>query len=427
MIKLLKLDYGKTGLEISVNPSWNVTVLQPQPQRALESPVDKIRMCIKTPIGGKPLQEIIEQKEDVKKVCVVVSDATRPVPSNIILEALTQELREYGINDNQILILIATGLHRPSRLDEIERIIGKNLYKRLEVKNHVATDVDSLQFLGITEENIPIYINKNYCSSDIKIITGYVEPHFFFGFAGGRKSIVPGISGTETIQANHSAKNISSPYSRFGFYNENILHKNSNEICQKVGVDFTVNVCINEYHEIVQVAAGDYEKVHNFLVEYQYNQVFSEVQEPFDIVVCGNGGYPLDLNLYQAVKSMALGELVVKKDGTIITVNECIDGIGQDEFRELLFSGKKPKELYELILNGEIVVPDQWEIQILARILMKAEVFIISRLKEHEIGNIGLRYAENVEEAINKSIKKHGPDARILFLPNGPLVLPFLK
>ncbi|MFX1456212.1 MAG: nickel-dependent lactate racemase [Promethearchaeota archaeon] len=427
MIKLLKLDYGKTGLEISVNPSWNVTVLQPKPQRALESPVDKIRMSIKKPIGGKPLQKIIEQKEDVKKICVVISDATRPVPSNIILEALTQELHEYGINDNQILILIATGLHRPSRLDELERIIGKDLYKRLEVKNHVATDVDSLQFLGNTEEKIPIYINKNYYSSDIKIITGYVEPHFFFGFAGGRKSIVPGIAGTETIQANHSAKNISSPYSRFGFYNENVLHKNSNEICQKVGVDFMVNVCINKYHDIVQVAAGDYEKVHDFLVEYQYNQVFSEVQEPFDIVVCGNGGYPLDLNLYQAVKSMALGELVVKKEGTIISVNECIDGIGKDEFRELLFSGKKPKELYDLIMNGEIVVPDQWEIQILARILMKAEVFIISRLKEHEIGNIGLRYAENVEEAINKSIKKHGSDARILFLPNGPLVLPFLK
>ncbi|MFW9822035.1 MAG: nickel-dependent lactate racemase [Candidatus Thorarchaeota archaeon] len=424
---MLRLDYGKNGLEISINPLWDITVLQPKPQKSLEFPIEKIRTAIKKPIGGKPLQKIIEPKKNVKRVCVVVSDTTRPVPSHMILEALIQELNEYGIQDNQILILIANGLHRPSRPDEIERIIGKDLYKRLEVKNHIATDEKSLHYFGTTEENIPIYINKNYCTSDIKIITGYVEPHFFFGFAGGRKSIIPGIAGIETIQANHSAEKIASPYSRFGVYHENVLHKNSIEICQKVGIDFAVNVCINKNHEIVQIAAGNYEKVHEFLVEYQYNQIFSEIQEPFDIVVCGNGGYPLDLNLYQAVKSMALGELAVKNDGTIISVNECIDGIGQDKFRELLFSGKAPKELYNSILKKEIVVPDQWEIQILTRILMKAEIFIISRLKENEIGNIGLKYAENVEEAIKESIKKHGSEARILILPNGPQILPFLK
>ena len=427
MKKIVKIDYGKEGLEISINPSWNVTVFHPRMQKALENPVKEIRKAIKNPNEGKSLQKIIKNKKKVNKVCVVVSDATRPVPSHIILDGLIRELNDYGILDNQISILIATGLHRPSRSDEIERIIGKNLISRLEVRNHVATDSNSLQYFGNTEDNIPIYINKHYCTSDVKITTGYVEPHFFFGFAGGRKSIIPGIAGKETIQANHSAKNIASAHSRFGMYKKNVLHKNSMEICQMVGVDFMINVCINEYHEIVQVAAGDFEKVHETLVDYQYKHLFNEIQEPYDIVICGNGGYPLDLNLYQAVKSMALGELAVKREGTIISVNECIDGIGEEKFKELLFSGKSPKEVYRLILNGEILVPDQWKIQTLARVLMKAEILVVSRLKEHEIGNIGLKYAKTVEDAINLSIDKHGSNAKILILPNGPQILPFLK
>ena len=427
MRKIVKIDYGKDGLEFSIDPSLNVTVFRPDDQKVLENPVVEIRKAIRNPVEGKSLQKIIENKKKVEKVCVVVSDATRPVPTHIILEALIRELNDYGIQDNQILILIATGLHRPSRTDEIERIIGKYLIGRLEVKNHVATDTNSLQYFGNTEDNIPIYINKHYCTSDIKITTGYVEPHFFFGFAGGRKSIVPGIAGKETIQGNHSAKNIASAYSRFGMYKENVLHKNSMEICDMVGVDFTINICINEKHEIVQVAAGDSEKVHETLVDYQYKYLFNEIQDPYDIVICGNGGYPLDLNLYQAVKSMALGELAVKKDGTIISVNECIDGIGAEKFKELLFSGKSPKEIYRLILNGEILVPDQWEIQILTRILMKAEIFIVSRLKKHEIGNIGLQYAMTIEDAINLAIDKHGSNTKILILPNGPQILPILK
>ena len=424
---MVKIDYGKEGLEISINPLWNVTVFHPKKQNPLDNSIKEIRKAIKNPIEGESLQKIIENKKKVNKICVVVSDATRPVPSHIILEGLIGELNDYGIHDNQILILIATGLHRPSRSDEIERIVGKNLINRLEVKNHVATDSNSLQYFGNTEENIPIYVSKHYCTSDLKITTGYVEPHFFFGFSGGRKSIIPGIAGKETIQANHSAKNISSPYSRFGIYKENVLHKNSMEICQIVGIDFAVNVCINENHEIVQVAAGDFEKVHETLVDYQNKHLFNEIQEPYDIVICGNGGYPLDLNLYQAVKSMALGELAIKRDGTIISVNECIDGIGEEQFKVLLFSGKSPKEVYRLILNGEILVPDQWEIQILARVLMKAEIIVVSRLKKHEIGNIGLKYAKTVEDAINLSIDKHRSNAKILILPNGPQILPFLK
>ena len=424
----MKFDYGKEGLELNLDPSWNTTIFHPAKQDVLKEPKKKIKEVIKNPIGCLPLKEIVKSKDNLRTVCIVVSDATRPVPSHLILKPLIEELNDYNVLDHQITILIATGLHRPSHEDELERILGKDLKNRIKTIDHVATDIDSMIDLGKISENIPIFINKYYYKADLKIITGYVEPHFFFGFAGGRKSIIPGISGAQTIQANHSAELIGSPHARFGVYKENPMHKNSIEGCKLVGVDFIINVCINENHQITQVGAGDIEKTHEKLVSYQMKHIFKEIKEPYDIVVCGNGGYPLDINLYQAVKSMAIGEMGVKKGGTIISVNECADGIGigQDKFKDLLFSGMSPEQMYKKILKKEIVVPDQWEIQVLTRILMKAEIFVVSKLQESELGNIGLKYAETIEEAIKISLKNHGPRARILILPNGPQILPFL-
>ncbi|MFX1590273.1 MAG: nickel-dependent lactate racemase [Promethearchaeota archaeon] len=425
----IKFDYGKTGLEFSLDPNWNTTIIRPLKQDVIENPRNIIKKWILNPIGTPPLKEILDQKKWLNQICIVVSDATRPVPSRIILEALIAELNEYGIKDNQIIVLIATGLHRATYDNELERIIGKDILKRIKYINHHAKDNDSLIYLGDMQNEVPIYVNKYYYKSDLKILTGYVEPHFFFGFSGGRKSIVPGISGALTIQANHSVENIHSPYSRFGIYENNPMAKNSTQIARLSGVDFVINVCINEEHRITQVAAGDLEEVHKKLVDYQLKYIFKEIEEPYDIVICGNGGYPLDLNLYQAVKSMGIGELAVKEGGTIISVNECIDGIGvgHDKFKELLFSKMNPEDIYRKVLSKEITMIDIWEIQILTRIMMKAEVYLISTLNKDELGNIGLKYAESIESAIEMSLNRHGSNARILILPNGPQVIPILK
>ncbi|MFX0178463.1 MAG: nickel-dependent lactate racemase, partial [Candidatus Hodarchaeota archaeon] len=357
----LHFDYGKKGLKLDLNPDWNITIIKAKEQIAVQNTLELIKSWINNPIGTKSLREIVNSKKNINQVCIVVSDATRPVPSKIILKAIIAELNEYGITDDKILILIATGLHRASYEEEIDRILGSNLKKRIKYLDHNAKE--SLTFLGQTEDQNPIYINKQYFESDLKILTGYVEPHFFFGFSGGRKSIIPGIAGIRTIQANHSPNNIDSQYARFGIYKDNPMAKNSTEIAHLVGVDFIVNVCINKDHDICQVAAGDLEEVHKRLVNYQLKYIFEELDNPFDIVICGNGGYPLDLNLYQAVKSMAVGEIAVKEGGTIISVNECIDGIGKghEKFKELLFSNKEPSELYEEILYSEIEILDQWE------------------------------------------------------------------
>jgi nickel-dependent lactate racemase len=425
----MKIDYGKDGLNVSINPKWNVTILRPKQENGLSNPIEAVKSAILNPFGRISLPEIINAKSNLQKVCIVIDDATRPVPSHLLLTALVEILNKFGVADSQIIVLIATGLHRKSNDKEIERMVGRELVNRLKIINHDSRDKNKLKFLGTTQDQIPIYINKHYYESNLKIVTGYVEPHFFFGFSGGNKSLVPGIAGAQTIQSNHSAENIASLYARFGTYENNPMVSISEEIASIVGVDFTVNVCINEDHEITQVAAGELHVVHDILVKYQLKHIFNDIAHLYDIVICGNGGYPLDLNLYQAVKSMAIGEMAVKKGGTIISVNECSDGIGvgQDQFKALLFSGYTPKDLYEKIISHEITVPDQWEIQILARIMMKAEIYLISNLSKSEIGNIGLKYAKTIEEAINAAHKEHGENATILILPNGPQILPIKK
>ncbi len=425
----MKLDYGKEGIEVNLNPNWNITIIRPLKQLVIKNPIEAVRDAIKNPVGGLPLNSIIKTRKSIKSVCIVVSDATRPVPTHLIIEGLLKELIDYGIQEKKIRILIATGLHRPSRREELNRILGTVLTSDVKIINHIATDKKSLVPLYNSDLECPIHINKYYYESDLKILTGYVEPHFFFGFSGGYKSIIPGLAGVETILANHSPENIASPYARFGIQENNPLHEHSSIHAKKIGVDFTINVCINKNHEITQVVAGDLESVHRTLIEYQKNQVFKKIEEKFDIVVCGNGGYPLDLNLYQAVKSMAIGEMAIKERGTIISVNECREGVGegQDKFRELIFSEMSPEMIYYKILNKELVVRDQWQIQVLTRILLKSEIYIVSDMKEDEIGNIGLKYADTVEKAIHNSLIKHGKDARILILPNGPQVLPIIN
>jgi nickel-dependent lactate racemase len=279
-------------LSLSLKSDWNVDIFYPKQQEVIHEPIKAIRNALNNPIGSPALKNIIHQKKPINHICIVVSDQTRPVPSHLILQALIKELNENGVNDNQIFILIATGLHRPCRESELKRIIGKQIKDRIEIIGHIATNKDQLVYLGTSIDGVPIWINKHYYKADLKILTGYVEPHFFAGFSGGRKSVIPGIAGQKTIQGNHSAENIASPYARFGINKENPIHKNSMEITKKVGVDFIVNVCINQNHQINKVSAGNLEAAHKHLINFQKKKNFKKIDKPYDIVVCGNGGFP---------------------------------------------------------------------------------------------------------------------------------------
>ncbi|MHA1618257.1 MAG: nickel-dependent lactate racemase [Promethearchaeota archaeon] len=431
----IQFKYGKDGLVLSIPDDLNVDLRIPPPEPALPNPVDKIyQACLNPHMMKQSLLKIFQEfqgkiHDSEDHVCIVISDGTRPVPSKLMLQAIDKILQDSHIPDNRINILIATGLHRKATPKEMKQLLGIDFLSRFDIINHVATDMDSLTFLGKNSFGSSIYLNSVYLNAKIKIITGYVEPHFFGGFSGGRKSIVPGIAGKNTISSNHSAEKINSEFARFGSLKKNPIYLDAQETMKmkQVKPDFVINVCINPNHEITKVAAGAYQ-IHDFLVQYQENLCFFPIHEPYDVVVCGNGGYPLDLNLYQAVKSMVIGELGVKPGGTIITLNECQDSIRQHpEFEKLLNSGLTPTQITQDILSGKIDVPDQWEIQVLARVLDFAEILVISSIQAEKLGNIGLKYMKSFEAALEYCLQKHGKNLSMLILPEGPQYLPQIR
>ncbi|MBD3353297.1 MAG: nickel-dependent lactate racemase [Candidatus Lokiarchaeota archaeon] len=421
--------YGKNGLSFELDDKLDINVLEPDELNAIKDPVDEIyQNCIK-PMNSKSLPQLLKKCRE-GNIVIVVEDHTRPMPSVYPLNALIKIFDELHIPDNRVKILVGTGLHRSPKPDELSRMVGEEVINRYDIIFHDATDMLNLKFVGKTSFENDVYLNNNYLDASLRIVTGYVEPHFFAGFSGGRKALVPGIAGQETILSNHSAKNIDSG-AHFGVLKGNPVHEDALEVARMKDAkpEFCINVTLNSNHKITNVACGNIVAVHNYLVQQQRKNCFKELNKKYDVVICGNGGYPLDLNLYQAVKSMAIGEMAGKENGYIISVNECSDGVGQDKFDELINCGKSPEEIYNDAISGRIKVPDIWEIQILARILMKHNIYVVSEMKKGELGNIGLRYAKNVQSAINEIIQesnKEIADTSVLVLPKGPLILPVM-
>ena len=423
----VKIDYGTDGLEIEIPTTLKTDIVRPEAVPPLSDPFNAILESLDNPDVSEPFKDLLATSKP-ESIVIVISDSTRPVPSRPIVEALLRQLNEAGIKDQNIKLLIATGLHRRTNFSELKRMLGKEILHRVDVLNHDATNLENLEYLGETSYGSPIYINKDYLNADFKIITGYVEPHFFAGFSGGRKAISPGIVGEETILGNHSAKNIAHPEARFGVVKGNPIYEDALETAKhkKIRPDFMINVCINAQHKITRVVSGGL-GAHGLLVDYQKQIAMQPISHPYDIVICNNGGAPLDLNLYQAVKSMVIGELAVKQGGTIISVNELRDGVGQPHFEEFINRSEEPSVLYTQITDGKISMADQWQVQCLTRVLMKAEVYVVSTMEENDLGKIGLKYASTVEDALSKAMEKHGKDASLLVLPNGPQIIPYLE
>ena len=422
--------YGTSGLKFSIPDEFDTTVLRSSENPAFEEPVEEIYNKLEHPMNSQPLSQLLAKKlknnhED--DIVILIDDHTRPISSKFFLDALSKVFHSQNITDDRVKILVSTGLHRKSTHSELIRMIGEEHLDRFDVLFHDANNEMELDHVGDTSSGNAIYLNSHYVQAAFRIVTGYVEPHFFSGFSGGRKAVLPGIAGKNSILFNHSAKNIHSENARFGGLDDNSLHEDMVEATRLLKPEFCINAILNREHQITHIAAGNIIAVFNHLVQIQQKVCFKEIPHKYDIVICGNGGFPLDLNLYQAVKSMVIGEMACRDGGVIISVNECRDGVGQESFKELINNGDSPDIIYDNALNGKINVPDVWEIQVMARVLMHHSVYVVSSMKESEIGNTGLRHAESVEDAIKNGLKELGKlskDVKILVLPDGPLVLP---
>ncbi|MDZ7375841.1 MAG: nickel-dependent lactate racemase [candidate division KSB1 bacterium] len=371
----VKIDYGKDGLWIDVPDENLVKILKMKPSRPILTPTTHIAQALAAPIGSPPLAQLAQGK---KTACIVICDITRPVPNKILLPPLLNTLEQNGIGRDRITILIATGIHRPNLGDELIQLVGPEIASNYRIVNHYARRNETHSYLGKTSRGTDVLVDSSYVNAELKITTGFIEPHLMAGFSGGRKLICPGISSLDTVKVMHSPKILEHPNAREGVIDGNPFHEESLEIAKMAGVDFIVNVALNEDKQIIGIFAGDLEKAHQRGVEFVREQVGDTVAEPVDIVITTSAGYPLDATFYQSIKGLTAALPIVKKGGTIILAAECREGLGSPEFSKLLRETEDVEVFMHNILKDDYFVVDQWQFEEYAKVLRKAEVYLFS-------------------------------------------------
>jgi lactate racemase len=419
----LKLDYGSDGLTVDL-PGERTTVIEPVLVPAVANPLETLRKAITAPIGKPPLRTLLGPGQ---RIGISVCDITRAQPRQLMLKALLGEMP--GIRREDVTIFIATGTHRRNSPAEIEKMIGTEFARSCRVVCHDARDSASLVHVGDTKTGVPVLLNREWVESDFKITTGFVEPHFFAGFSGGPKMVAPGLAGLDTVMRLHNAERIAHPKATFGVIEGNPIHEDVREISRMTGVDFAFDVTLNRDQKITAAFAGDLFQEHAAACACARNTVMRAVDAPFDVVVTTNSGYPLDQNLYQAVKGMSAAVKIVKDGGTIICAAECRDGIpNHGAYGELLMARASPRELLDMIMSPGFSRPDQWQVQIQAQIQLKAKVLVkAGGLSEKQLRAAQFEPIEDVGAAVGEALKAAGPKATLCVLPQGPQTVPYLR
>jgi len=415
------LAYGKGTLPVELPERNVVKVLNIQPGIPLANPAEILRQKLSAPNGTQPLAEIAAGK---CSACIVVCDITRPVPNQLILPPILETLRQAGIPQKGIVLLVATGLHRISTAEEKIEMFGEDIVQQYRVEDHDAHQLDEHRFLGHSTREVPIWIDKRYLDAEVRILTGLIEPHFMAGYSGGRKSICPGIAAAETICAWHSPRFLEHENARFGCIQQNPVHEETLEIALKCGCDFIVNVVIDHHRNIRAAVAGDLEKAHNEGVDIARHYAVDTIEKNVDIVITSSAGYPLDRTWYQSIKGIVGAADIVKPGGTIILVSACDEGIGSATFEKIAEQFPTIEAFMVAILNGSFFVADQWQLEELGKVLRKAKVKVFSQgLPPETFRKYYVEPAISVEQAVAEALQEYGSDASIAVIPDGPYVL----
>jgi len=419
----IKLPYYKTFIEADIPDENLAGVLESKAHsyKATLTQEEIVNDALNNPIGSKTLEELVKDK---KNMVIITSDHTRPVPSKITLPILLKRIRSVN-RDIEIKILIATGFHRPSTREEMINKYGEEIVEKEVLINHISQDKDSLVKVGTLPSGGELWLNKLAMEAELLIAEGFIEPHFFAGFSGGRKSVLPGIAGAGTIMANHCSEFIASEYSRTGIVENNPIHKDMLYAAQTAKLAFILNVVIDKDKKIINAFAGDSKLAHKKGCEFVTE--LSRIKPIMsDIVVSTNGGYPLDQNIYQSVKGMTAAEATCREGGVIIMVSACSDGHGGKSFYENMAFSKNAREVLDRVLKVDRndTVPDQWEFQILARILDKYTVILVTDMCDPKIiKDMHIEHAYTFEEALNRAYEIKGRNAKIAVIPDGVSVI----
>jgi nickel-dependent lactate racemase len=417
----VNLAYGQGHLPVEL-PKERTAVIEPTPRAGLPDERAAVIRALENPISSRPLRDWIKPGD---KVCITFTDITRATPNDRIIPWLLQHLAHVPGED--ITLLNQLGTHRPNTRSELERMLTREVVRDYRVLNHEPENLAAHVQLGTMRDGTPALINRHVVEADVRIITGFIEPHFFAGFSGGIKGIIPGTAALPTVMSNHGFKNIGDPSATFGITFGNPLWEELRDVALRVGPSFLLNVTLNEQREITNVFAGDIIDAHKAGCEFVRQSAMQKVSAPFDVVVTTNSGYPLDLNLYQGVKGMSAAARIVKPYGTIVLACECREGVPTGSpLDKLLRSATSFEEILAMLATPGFVRPEQWQAQIQALIQRKARVLLHSALPDDVVRACYLEPCRDISAAVRECLARCDPDALVAVLPQGPLTIPYL-
>ena len=414
----IRMDYGKEGIEIDIPD--NSEVLIPNHKSEILDPINSINKSLLNPINSKSLLSLYKEGMTVG---ISVCDHTRAQPRNEIITSIINLFN--GIKKEKLLIFIATGSHRPTSEKELKEMFNDYVISNATIIIHNSEDPSNLEDLGQTSENIPIKLNKQWIKCDLKITTGFVEPHFFAGFSGGPKMVAPGLAGLETIMNLHDYDKINNKNSTWGLIEGNPIHQQISEISLLNKPDFSIDLTLNRENKITGIYSGDLFSEHSIACKDVKKDSMQKTNKLYDLVITSNSGYPLDQNLYQTIKGVSAAAQITKPGGIIISVSECSDGIPfKSNYEKLLESVNTPKEYLIKLKDQTYLEPDQWQVQVQAQIQEKNKVMLYSKLNEKDVSKSHLIKINNIEEIIEE-LKTQIKNPSICVLPEGPQTIPY--
>ena len=416
-----RLQYGTEGLVVDL-PSSNVTVLEPRFVPGLADEAAAFREAVERPLAGRPLREMVRATD---RVAIVIPDITRPLPTDRLLPWLFAALPH--VAPERFVIVNGTGSHRVNTEDELRRMVGDEVLAGYQVVNHDAHEPATLALAGKGRDGHPVLMNRHYVDADRRIVLGFVEPHFMAGFSGGYKGIFPAVADIASIMRYHDAKTIGHPKSTWGVLQGNPTQAIIRANGALLPLDFCINLTLNRDRRITRFFCGEVDPAHEAGCAFSRETAMVACPRPFPVVVTTNSGYPLDQNLYQAVKGMSAAAQVVSQGGYIAAAARCNDGFpAHGNFKKLLFDHASPRALLDAIEAPGFSMYDQWEAQLLALIRLKARVGLKSEIPGEEVRRAHLEPVEDIAAAVGAELERIGRDAPIAVLPEGPMTIPYL-
>lgn len=415
------LLYGQGTLDVDV-PDHSV-IIEPEFVAGLADAERAFTEAVRQPIASLPLRDMVKTTD---RVAVVISDITRPTPNHKLVPWILRELQHVPLN--QFVIINGTGTHRAQTRAELVQMLGAWVVEHVRIINHDCHNQDELVCVGSSRFGCDILLNRAYVESDFRIVTGFIEPHFFAGFSGGPKGIMPGIAGIETILTFHNARMIGNPQATWGNMDNNPLQGMAREVNTLCKPNFLVNVTLNRHKEITQVFAGDLFEAHRQGCDYVKRHTMVPCPERFDVVVTSNSGYPLDQNLYQAVKGMSAAHKIVKQGGSIICAAECSDGLpSHGNYAKILQMRETPQELLDMIAEPGFQMDDQWQVQKQAVVQTWADVYMLSELSDADVRLAKLLPIRDISQTLQALQARYGPAMSVAVLPLGPLTIAYVE